>query len=101
MAANSHIEWTEMTWNPVTGCTKVSQGCKFCYAERMAKRLKAMGVERYRNEFKVTLHPDLIDAPLRWVKPRVIFVNSMSDLFHEHVPFDFIAQVFDTMIHWE
>ena len=97
MAANSHIEWTEMTWNPVTGCTKVSQGCKFCYAERMAKRLKAMGVERYRNEFKVTLHPDLIDAPHRWVKPRVIFVNSMSDLFHEHVPFDFIAQVFDTM----
>lgn len=97
MATNSDIEWTEMTWNPVTGCTKVSQGCKFCYAERMAKRLKAMGVQRYEHGFAVTLHEDLIEEPLRWVKPRTIFVNSMSDLFHENVPLEFIARVFDTM----
>lgn len=97
MATNSHIEWTEMTWNPVTGCTKVSQGCKFCYAERMAKRLKAMNVERYTNGFQVTLHEDLIDLPLRWVKPRIIFVNSMSDLFHESVPVSFIQRVFQTI----
>ena len=86
-----------MTWNPVTGCDKVSQGCKFCYAERMAKRLKAMGVERYKNEFKVTLHEDLVARPLQWLKPRIIFVNSMSDLFHEDVPLDFIQRVFKTM----
>ena len=98
MAANSHIEWTEMTWNPVTGCNKVSQGCKFCYAERMAKRLKAMGVERYRYGFAVMLHDDLLEEPLKWVKPRVIFVNSMSDLFHESVPVEFIMRVFDTML---
>jgi len=79
-----------MTWNPVTGCTKISQGCKFCYAERMAKRLHAMGVERYRDTFAVTLHEDLIERPLKWLKPRIIFVNSMSDLFHEKVPFEFI-----------
>jgi len=97
MATNSDIEWTEMTWNPVTGCTKVSQGCKFCYAERMAKRLKAMGSQRYEHGFAVTLHEDLIEEPLRWVKPRTIFVNSMSDLFHENVPLEFIARVFDTM----
>lgn len=97
MATNSHIEWTEMTWNPVTGCTKISQGCKHCYAERMAKRLKAMGQERYRNGFKVTLHEDLIELPLKWKQPRVIFVNSMSDLFHQDVPFDFIRRVFETM----
>lgn len=97
MATQSHIEWTEMTWNPVTGCDKVSQGCKFCYAERMAKRLKAMGVERYKNEFAVTLHEDLIDRPRQWLKPRIVFVNSMSDLFHEDVPLDFIQRVFDTM----
>ena len=98
MAANSSIEWTEMTWNPVTGCTKVSQGCKHCYAERMAMRLQAMGVERYRNGFAVTLHEDLLDVPLLWKKPRLIFVNSMSDLFHEEVPLEFIERVFDMMI---
>jgi protein gp37 len=97
MATNSRIEWTEMTWNPVTGCTKISQGCKHCYAERMAKRLHAMGNGRYRNGFHVTLHPDLLDAPRRWREPRIVFVNSMSDLFHEAVSFDFIAQVFETI----
>jgi len=97
MATTSSIEWTEMTWNPVTGCEKVSQGCKHCYAERMAKRLFAMGAERYRNAFKPTLHYDLIDLPRRWKKPRVIFVNSMSDLFQEAVPLDFIRGVFSTM----
>ncbi len=86
-----------MTWNPVTGCTKVSQGCKHCYAERMAKRLKAMRSPRYQNGFKVTLHPDLLDVPKRWKQPRLIFVNSMSDLFHEDVPLEFIQSVFRTM----
>jgi len=98
MAGSSSIEWTQMTWNPVTGCTKVSQGCKHCYAERMALRLKAMGVERYRLGFKVTLHEDLIEVPLHWREPRIVFVNSMSDLFHENVPLDFIQQVFETMV---
>ncbi len=97
MATNSHIEWTEMTWNPVTGCTKVSLGCKHCYADRMAKRLKAMGQERYRNGFTLTLQEDLVELPLQWKQPRVIFVNSMSDLFHEAVPLDFIQRVFATM----
>lgn len=97
MPTRSSIEWTEMTWNPVTGCTKVSQGCKRCYAERMAKRLKAMGSERYRDGFKVTLHPDLLDAPRRWRQPRVVFVNSMSDLFHEEVPLEYIRRAFVTM----
>lgn len=97
MATNSHIEWTEMTWNPVTGCTKVSQGCKHCYAERMAKRLKAMGQERYRNGFGVTLQEDLVELPFQWKQPRVIFVNSMSDLFHADVPLPFIQRVFTTM----
>jgi protein gp37 len=97
MATTSTIEWTEMTWNPVTGCRKVSQGCKHCYAERMAKRLHAMGSDRYRNGFAPTLHEDLIDLPKRWKKPRVIFVNSMSDLFQEEVPDDFIRSVFGTM----
>lgn len=95
--ANSRIEWTQMTWNPVTGCTKVSQGCKHCYAERMAKRLEAMGNPRYANGFNVTLHPDLLELPLRWKQPRIIFVNSMSDLFHEKVPLEYIERVFDTM----
>jgi protein gp37 len=98
MATKSHIEWTEMTWNPVTGCSKVSAGCKFCYAERMAKRLQAMGVQRYRNGFEVTLHEDLLDVPRTWRQPRLVFVNSMSDLFHEDVPLDFIRRVFSTMI---
>lgn len=97
MASNSHIEWTQMTWNPVTGCTKISQGCKHCYAERMAKRLHAMGVDRYRNGFAITLHEDLLELPLRWKQPRLIFVNSMSDLFHEDVPAEFIRNVFATM----
>ena len=97
MAGNSSIEWTEATWNPVTGCSKVSQGCKHCYAERMAKRLVAMGNPRYINGFKVTLHDDLITLPYKWAKPRKVFVNSMSDLFHEDVPLEFIQKVFDTM----
>lgn len=97
MRSKSHIEWTESTWNPVTGCSKVSAGCKHCYAERMAKRLQAMGNERYTNGFSVTLHYDLIDIPKLWKTPRQIFVNSMSDLFHEKVPLDFIQRVFSTM----
>jgi protein gp37 len=97
MATKSSIEWTEMTWNPVTGCTKVSQGCKNCYANRMALRLKAMGSERYANGFKPTVHEDLVDLPKKWRKPRTIFVNSMSDLFHEDIPEDFIKRVFATM----
>ena len=87
-----------MTWNPVTGCSKVSDGCRNCYAERMAKRLKAMGSKRYENAFRVTLHEDLLDLPRRMRRPRVIFVNSMSDLFHEKVPFEFIRDVFRTMV---
>jgi protein gp37 len=98
MADNSKIEWTEATWNPVTGCTKVSQGCKHCYAERLAKRLRAMGSPRYRNGFRVTLHEDLLDRPKQWKAPRVIFVNSMSDLFHPQVPEEFIRRVFQTMV---
>ena len=97
MAFSSSIEWTESTWNPVTGCTKVSPGCAHCYAERMAKRLKAMGQPNYANGFAVTLHEHALELPLRWRKPQTIFVNSMSDLFHEKVPTDFIARVFDVM----
>jgi protein gp37 len=97
MAANSHIEWTEATWNPVTGCTKVSAGCKNCYAERLALRLQAMGNRRYLNGFRVTLHEDVVDLPKSWRISRIIFVNSMSDLFHDQVPLDFIHRVFATM----
>jgi protein gp37 len=97
MRGQTHIEWTESTWNPVTGCSKVSAGCQNCYAERMAMRLQAMKNVRYSNGFKVTLHPDLVDAPRSWKTPRVIFVNSMSDLFHEKVPLAFIQKVFATM----
>lgn len=97
MATVSSIEWTDMTWNPVTGCIKISQGCKHCYAERMAKRLKAMGSARYVDGFQPTLHEDLIDAPRKWKRPRVIFVNSMSDLFQDAVPDMFIRRVFCTM----
>lgn len=97
MATKSSIEWTEMTWNPVTGCTKISQGCKNCYANRMALRLQAMGVERYQNGFKPTVHEDLVDLPKKWRKPRTIFVNSMSDLFHDDIPEVFIKRVFATM----
>ncbi len=98
MATTTTIEWTEMTWNPVTGCVKVSQGCKHCYAERMAKRLKAMGSARYEDGFKPTLHHDLVDVPRKWKKPRTVFVNSMSDLFQEAVPLEFIQSVFKTMV---
>lgn len=97
MATRSSIEWTESTWNPVTGCSKISPGCKHCYAERMALRLQAMGQHRYRDGFAVTLQPDAVEEPLRWRKPRVVFVNSMSDLFHRDVPDAFIKRVFETM----
>jgi protein gp37 len=97
MGANSHIEWTGATWNPVTGCSKVSAGCKNCYAERLAYRLQSMNNPRYRNGFRVTLHEDLADLPKRWREPRLIFVNSMSDLFHDHVPLEFIRRLFATM----
>ncbi|HAX99434.1 MAG TPA: hypothetical protein DCY12_11245 [Candidatus Atribacteria bacterium] len=102
MGANSSIEWTESTWNPVTGCTKISEGCAHCYAERMAIRLKAMGQKNYAQGFNVTLHPHILDVPLKWKKPRMIFVNSMSDLFHNAVPLSFIQQAFDVMnqAHW-
>ena len=102
MGANSAIEWTESTWNPVTGCTKISPGCKHCYAERMAERLEAMGQGNYRNGFKLTLQPQMLELPLRWRKPQRIFVNSMSDLFHEDVPQAYIQAVFDVMgrAHW-
>ncbi len=99
MATNSHIEWTDATWNPVTGCTKISPGCKHCYAERLSKRLQAMGQSNYRNGFKVTLQPQMLELPLRWKSPRRIFVNSMSDLFHDEVPTDYINGVFDVMRH--
>jgi len=97
MADHSHIEWTEATWNPVTGCTKVSAGCKNCYAERLAKRLQAMGNHRYTNGFRVTLHPDALDLPRSWKAGRRVFVNSMSDLFHRDVPLPFIQRIFKTM----
>jgi protein gp37 len=97
VAGYSSIEWTETTWNPVTGCSPVSDGCKHCYAYRMAKRLQAMGNRRYINGFEVTLHHDLIDLPKSWKKPRKIFVNSMSDLFHEKIPQHFIEEVFQTI----
>jgi protein gp37 len=98
MADHSHIEWTEATWNPVTGCTKVSAGCKNCYAERLALRLQAMGNRRYKRGFRVTLHEDVVDLPRKWKTPRRIFVNSMSDLFHPDVPLWFIRRVFKTMV---
>jgi len=102
VAGNSNIEWTEATWNPLTGCTKVSPGCKRCYAERLALRLKAMGQRNYRNGFELTLHEQMLEVPLRWKSPQLIFVNSMSDLFQEGVPIDFIERVFHTMrsAHW-
>lgn len=93
----SRIEWTQVTWNPITGCSKVSPGCTHCYAERLSKRLKAMGLEKYKNGFQLTLHEDTLGSPLAWKKPRLVFVNSMSDLFHEQVPLEFILKVFDTM----
>lgn len=102
MAQCSGIEWTESTWNPVTGCAKLSPGCKHCYAERMAERLQAMGQENYRNGFRLTLQPHMLEVPLRWKRPQKIFVNSMSDLFHRDVPVDYILRVFSVMrrAHW-
>lgn len=97
MAMGSDIEWTESTWNPVTGCTKVSPGCKHCYAERMAERLQAMGQPNYRDGFAVTLQLHMLDLPLGWRRPRLVFVNSMSDLFHERVPLAYVQQVFAVM----
>lgn len=97
MAQATRIEWTEYSWNPVSGCTKISSGCRHCYAERMANRLKAMGVDRYKSGFRLKTHPDLLSMPLKWRRPRTIFVNSMSDLFHEDVPMSFIEQVFEVM----
>ncbi|MBU1636030.1 phage Gp37/Gp68 family protein [bacterium] len=97
MAKNSSIEWTESTWNPTTGCTKISDGCKNCYAEKMARRLQAMNNPRYKNGFQVSIHEDLIDLPLSWKKPQMIFVNSMSDLFHENIPDSIILKIFQTM----
>jgi protein gp37 len=92
--ASTKIEWTESTWNPITGCTKISTGCKFCYAEVMTRRLKAMGQEKYRNGFELTLHPDTLKEPSIWKKGKMIFVNSMSDLFHKKVPVYYIQQIF-------
>ena len=98
MAGNSHIEWTEATWNPVTGCTKLSEGCRHCYAERMTRRLQAMGNLNYRDGFDVVrCHEHMLSVPSGWTKPRKIFVNSMSDLFHRDVPEEFIRRVFATM----
>ena len=97
MAQLSSIEWTDATWNPVTGCSKISPGCKHCYAERMAKRLHSMGQARYRNGFKLTLQPEVIEQPLSWKKPRLVFVNSMSDLFHDEVPLSYLMKVFQVM----
>lgn len=93
----TRIEWTDITWNPVTGCTKASAGCANCYAERMAIRLQAMGQPNYRNGFSVTCHEHVLNYPLHWKKPRAIFVNSMSDLFHEEISDEFIFRVFDVM----
>ncbi|HEY3998168.1 MAG TPA: phage Gp37/Gp68 family protein, partial [Candidatus Xenobia bacterium] len=102
MGQKSAIEWTEATWNPVTGCDKISPGCKHCYAERLAHRLKAMGQHIYRNGFELTLQEQQLNLPLRWKKPQVIFVNSMSDLFHKDVPLEYIQRVFEIMrqAHW-
>jgi protein gp37 len=102
MALGSGIEWTESTWNPVTGCDKISPGCKHCYAERMAERLRAMGQPNYRNGFELTLQPKMLELPLAWKKPQTIFVNSMSDLFHDDVPVEYIKKVFEVMgrAHW-
>lgn len=97
MATKSSIEWTEATWNPSTGCDALSPGCENCYAERLTKRLKAMGQRKYSNGFQLTLHPDTLELPLRWKQPQMIFVNSMSDLFHDAVPLEYIQRVFDTM----
>lgn len=95
--AHSSIEWTEMTWNPTTGCDKISAGCKYCYAEVLTRRLYAMGLEKYQNKFELTVHEDELNKPFSWKRPKTVFVNSMSDLFHKDVPLTFIQRVFDTM----
>jgi protein gp37 len=95
--AQSHIEWTEMTWNPTTGCNKISAGCKHCYAEVMAKRLQAMGVDKYKKGFSLSLHEDSLSIPYSWKSPKIVFVNSMSDLFHKDIPLEFIQKVFKVM----
>lgn len=95
--ATTKIEWTESTWNPITGCTKLTVGCKYCYAEVMANRLQAMGQEKYRNGFELTLHPETLNEPYNWKKPKMIFVNSMSDLFHKDVPVEYIQKIFKVM----
>jgi len=102
MSTRSHIEWTDSTWNPVTGCSKISAGCAHCYAERMALRLQAMGQPKYVNGFDVCLHPDALEQPLRWRRPRRVFVNSMSDLFHRDVPDAFVERIVNVMrrAHW-
>lgn len=97
MAYNSSIEWTQSSWNPVTGCSKISEGCKNCYAERMALRLKAMGQKNYKYGFNLTIHEEMFDLPFRWKKPQIVFVNSMSDLFHESISFHIIERIFKTM----
>lgn len=97
MANGSSIEWTESTWNPVTGCSKISPGCKHCYAERLAKRLQAMGQPNYARGFELALQDHMLEIPLRWMKPQTIFVNSMSDLFHRDIPSEYIQRVFDVM----
>ena len=95
--AQSSIEWTEMTWNPTTGCDKISAGCKFCYAEIMSRRLQAMGVEKYKDNFEVRTHKESLNVPYTWKSSKFVFVNSMSDLFHKDIPLDFIKQVFKVM----
>ncbi len=95
--AESSIEWTELTWNPVTGCTKISPGCKYCYAETMTRRLKAMGAVKYKDGFTIKTHRDALNIPFTWKRPKIVFVNSMSDLFHPEVPFEFIQAVFLVM----
>src|SRR6266576_6426089 len=97
MATNSSTEWTDATWNPVTGCDKISPGCKHCYAERLAHRLQAMGNLNYKNGFALALQPHMLELPLKWKTPKRIFVNSMSDLFHDEVPIEYIQRVFDVM----
>lgn len=97
MLSTTNIDWTEKTWNPVTGCTKISPGCLHCYAERMAHRCQCMGLAKYKNSFGLTIHPDTLQEPLKIKKPTMIFVNSMSDLFHKDVPLGFIQDVFDVM----
>lgn len=95
--AQSSIEWTEMTWNPTTGCNKISAGCKYCYAEVMSKRLQSMGIEKYKDAFKIKIHEDSLNIPYTWKSSKVVFVNSMSDLFHKDIPLEFIKKVFAVM----